>query len=75
LTSDLARALEQHGTLLVGRDRPRKGLDLFTATPPAFGNKRRLFRLYDTSFPAACGWWIVSLPWRIAVYRSVGRHR
>jgi hypothetical protein len=59
----LAAALEQHRAKLIGRDRPLKGLDLFTATPPAFANKRRLF------------WWLASLPWRLSVYRSARAHR
>jgi hypothetical protein len=30
-------------------------------------------RLYETSLAAACSWWLVSLPFRIAVYDAAGR--
>jgi hypothetical protein len=68
---ELDAELEAHGSLLDARGLSWRGLEIFEASPPALGNKRRTFRLYEAPLLRSCAWWAVSLPWRRVVYRPL----
>lgn len=74
LAPRLSAALAAHaGRRVAGEesDHPLR----FRPTRHGLGNKLWSARAYDTSLPAWLAWWVVSLPFRVAVHRAPRRRQ